>query len=240
MTHTTPATRCLKLCLIAIAVSPSFKVRADESLPWYLGASGGPTQGTVDDSRILQRLSTGGLPLASIADDSRDKGYKVYGGYHFSPNFALEASYFNVGKYSFAVATTPAGTLNGETRIRGLGLDAVLSAPLTDKLKMSAKLGLNYAQAQDSFIGSGAVTVGSPNPSQTELNPKLGFSLEYALTEAVSVRAEIERYRINDAVGGRGDIDHLTVGLVYSWGLAPPAEPAQEAESPPSTIVETR
>ena len=232
--------RAIALAMLALTVTTSCAVWAEEDLPWYIGASGGPSQASIDDGRILQRLSAAGLPLASIADDSRDNGYKVYGGYHFNPNFSLEASYFDLGKYGFAVATTPAGTLTGETRIRGLGLDAVLSAPLTDKLKMSAKLGLNYAQAQDSFIGSGAVTVGSPNPSQTELNPKLGFSLEYALTEAVSVRAEIERYRINDAVGGRGDIDHLTVGLVYSWGLAPPAEPAPEAESPPSTIVETR
>jgi len=232
MHHNTPARRNLKLCLMAIALSSPCATWAEEAMPWYIGASGGPTQGTIDDTRILQRLSAAGLPLSSIADDSRDNGYKVYGGYHFSPNFGLEASYFDLGKYAFAATTTPAGTLNGEARVRGLGLDAVLTASLTDKLKVSAKLGLNYAQAQDTFVGSGAVTVGNANPQQTELNPKIGFALEYALTEALSVRAEIERYRINDAVGGRGDVDHLTVGLVYSWGLPTPPEPTSAAPPP--------
>ncbi len=239
MHHNTSISRIFKLSLMAMTVATSCATWADGTMPWYLGASGGPTQGTIDDGRILQRLSTAGLPIASITDDSRDKGYKVYGGYHFSPNFGVEASYFDVGNYAFAVATTPAGTLHGEARIRGLGLDAVLSAPLTEKLKVSAKVGLNYAQTQDTFVGSGAVTVGNPSPSQTELNPKIGFSLEYALTDALSVRAEIERYRVNDAVGGRGDVDHLTVGLVYSWGLKPPIEPSAEPAKP-STIVETR
>ncbi len=224
--------RCyFKLCFMAVAITTSCATWADEAMPWYIGASGGPSQGTIDDGRILQGLSAAGLPLASITDDSRDNGYKVFGGYHFSPNFALEASYFDLGKYGFAVSTTPAGTLTGESRVRGLGLDAVLMAPLTNKLRVSAKVGLNYAQVQDNFVASGAVTAANPNPSQTELNPKIGFGMEYALTEALSVRAEIERYRISDAVGGRGDVDHLTVGLVYSWGL-PQAMTPEPASTP--------
>ena len=239
MNHHTSSRHNLKLCLMALSLSASCTTWADQPMPWYLGASGGPTQGAIDDARILQHLSAAGLPLASIADDSRDNGYKVYGGYHFSPNFGLEASYFDLGKYAFAASTTPAGTLNGEARVRGLGLDAVMTAPLSNKLKVSAKLGLNYAQTQDSFVGSGAVTVSTPNPSQAELNPKMGFAVEYALTDALSVRAEIERYRINDAVGGRGDVDHLTVGLVYSWGLPPPIDIAHDAV-PASTAPEKR
>jgi OOP family OmpA-OmpF porin len=31
------------------------------------------------------------------------------------------------------------------------------------------------------------------------------------------MRAEAERYRINDAVGSKGDIDLLSVGLVYRF-----------------------
>jgi len=37
------------------------------------------------------------------------------------------------------------------------------------------------------------------------------------MAEALAFRAELERYRIDDAVGSRGDIDHLSIGLVYSW-----------------------
>jgi OOP family OmpA-OmpF porin len=190
-----------------------------------MGASAGPAQARIDDAHILQNLGTVGLGNASISDADRDNGFKVFGGYQFNRNFAVEGSYFDLGKFGFTATTTPAGTLNGDIRLRGLGLDAVLSAPLTSRLRVFAKVGVNYAEARDNFSGSGAVTVLDPNPSKTELNPKIGIGVQYALTEALSVRAELERYHVNDAVGGRGDVDHLSIGLVYSWGFAKPPVP---------------
>jgi OOP family OmpA-OmpF porin len=54
---------------------------------------------------------------------------------------------------------------------------------------------------------------------------KVGLGLQYALSDAWSVRLDLERYRINDAVGNHGDIDHLSLGLVYLFGASKP--PAQ-------------
>ena len=54
MNHHTSSRRNLKLCLMALALSASCATWADELLPWYVGASGGPTQGAIDDARILQ------------------------------------------------------------------------------------------------------------------------------------------------------------------------------------------
>jgi OOP family OmpA-OmpF porin len=201
-----------------------------------MGASAGPTQARIDDAHILQNLGTVGLGNASISDANRDNGYKVFGGYQFNRNFAVEGSYFDLGKFGFSATTTPAGTLNGDISLRGFGLDAVLSAPLTSKLRVFAKLGANYAEARDNFNSTGAVTVLDHNPSKTELNPKIGIGVQYTLTEALSVRAELERYRVNDAVGGHGDVDHLSIGLVYSWGFAKPPMPVPAPE--PVAVVE--
>ena len=41
-----------------------------------------------------------------------------------------------------------------------------------------------------------------------------------AITDAIDVRLEAERYRINDAVGNDGDIDLYSIGLTYRFGAS--------------------
>jgi OOP family OmpA-OmpF porin len=62
-----------------------------------------------------------------------------------------------------------------------------------------------------------------PNPSTRGANYKLGLGVQYAFTEALAMRAEVERYRINDAVGRKGDVDLISVGLVYHFGGKTPS-----------------
>ena len=235
--HTRNTARsCRTLSLLTLALLASPWALADESAAWYLGASAGPTQATIDDARIQQNLAAQGFTNASISDHNRDTGYKVFGGYRFNPHWALEASYFDLGQYRFDASTTPAGTLSGAVRLRGLALDAVLTAPLTDKFSVFGKLGAHTTEASDNFAGSGAVSVANTSPSKTELNAKIGIGMQYAFTDALAVRAELERYRVNDAVGSRGDVDHLSVGLVYTWGH--PRKPAPIAAPEPVRVVE--
>jgi OOP family OmpA-OmpF porin len=241
MKSSTSTSRCLQLSLLTLAMLATPWAQADESTSWYLGASVGPTQANIDDARILQNLGNSGLGTTGISDSNRDNGYKIFGGYQFNRNFALEGSYFDLGQFGFSANTTPAGTLSGDIRLRGIGLDAVLRAPLTDRFSVFAKVGANYAEARDRFSASGAVTVLDSAPSKSELNPKIGIGMQYAFSQAWAVRAELERYRINDAVGSRGDVDHLSVGLVYSWGHPkepePVAAPAPVAEVLPVVVV---
>ncbi len=99
------------------------------------------------------------------------------------------------------------------------------------------RVGAAYAQTQDRFSGSGAVAVTDPSPSRRETNYKYGFGTQYAFTPALSLRLEAERYRVNDAVGQRGDVDMLTLGLIYRFGG--PAAPAQRvAETPYASPTE--
>jgi OOP family OmpA-OmpF porin len=236
----------LRLSALTLALLSTPLAFAQDDSSWYMGASAGPTRATIDDGRIVQNMGLGGFPNATVSDDDRDTGYKVFGGYRFNRNLGLEGSYFDLGKYSFAARTTPADTLNGQMQVRGFGLDAVLTAPLTEKFSVFGKVGAQYSEARDSFTSTGNVLVRDPNPSKSELNPKLGIGMQYAFTDAFAVRAELERYRVNDAVGSRGDIDHLSVGLVYSWGqarkpapvmAAAPVQVVQAAPPPPAPMV---
>ncbi len=71
----------------------------------------------------------------------------------------------------------------------------------------------------------------NPNPSKREANYKFGVGLQYNFTESLGMRAEAERYRINDAVGNKGDVDLVSIGLVYRFGGKTPA-PVQRAAAP--------
>ena len=83
----------------------------------------------------------------------------------------------------------------------------------------------------------GAVNVLIPYPRKNATNYKFGVGLQYALTHSLGMRLEAERYRIDDAVGNKGDIDLLSVGLIYRFGgeapLPPPPPPPEAAPAPP-------
>ncbi len=224
-----------KLSLVALAVMASTLALADDS-GWYTGANIGRTKATIDDARISSNLLGAGATAVSIVDEDRDHGFKVYGGYQFNRYFALEGGYFDLGRFAFTANTTPAGTLSGNINLRGLNLDLVGTLPITEKFSAFGRIGANYAQASDSFSGTGAVRIFSSEPSTRETNLKVGFGLQYAFTDALALRGELERYRINDAVGNRGDVDMLSVGLVYRFGAKTPT-PVARAPAPAPAYV---
>jgi OOP family OmpA-OmpF porin len=161
--------------------------------------------------------------MTAIDKQESATNYKLYAGYKFNRNFAIEGGYFKLGDFGFTSSTVPAGSLRGNISLQGLNVDAVAIWPLTSRFSANARVGVNYAEAVDSFSGTGAVHVLNPNPTAKEANLKVGLGLQYALTDSLSVRADLERYRINDAVGNHGDVDHLSVGLVVLFGADKPA-----------------
>ncbi len=232
------------LGLAVLAAIASSYAAADDT-GWYGGANIGQSRATIDDARITSGLLGSGFSTTSIADDKRDTGYKIFGGYQFNRNFAVEGGYFDLGRFGFAATTVPAGTLFGNIKLRGLNLDLVGTVPITEKFSAFGRVGVDYAQARDNFSGNGTVSVLNSNPSKRDTNLKFGLGLQYAFTPTLDMRLEAERYRINDAVGNKGDIDLVSLGLVYRFGEKPPApaprapepEPVAAAPAPAPAIV---
>lgn len=233
-----------KLSLLALALMAATCAMADNT-GWYGGANIGQSQATIDDARITSGLLVNGLTAGAISSVNRDLGFKVFGGYQFNKNFAIEGGYFDLGQFGFTTNTTPAGTLSGDIKLKGLNLDALGILPITEKFSAFGRIGVTHTQANDSFVGTGAVNVPNPNPSSRDTNLKVGLGLQYALTDALTVRTEIERYRIDDAVGNKGDVDLVSVGLVYRFGAKVPTpvarqftpEPAVLAQAPAPVVV---
>lgn len=231
----TGALGTLSLMTLAVLASP-YALAGDTG--WYAGISAGRSTAEIDDPRITSGLLSSGFTTTSITDDDRDTGYKLYGGYQFNKYFALEGGYFDLGTFGFTATTIPAGTLNGTIRLKGVNLDAVGIWPFTEKFSIFGRVGVNHAQAKDRFSGTGAVGVTNPNPSERDTNYKFGAGLQYAFTPALAMRGEIERYRIDDAVGNRGDVDLLSIGLVYRFGAKTPGPAPRPMTRAPDPIPE--
>jgi len=230
------------LGLVAFAALASPLAMAQDT-GWYGGANVGQSRATIDDARIRSNLLNDGFTSATIIDDDRSTGFKIFGGYQLNKNFAVEGGYFDLGKFGYSATTVPAGTLNGNMKVRGLNLDLVGTLPMTEKFSVFGRVGVNYAQTRDNFSGTGAVSVTNPNPRKNDTNYKFGAGLQYAFNDSLAMRLEGERYRVNDAVGNKGDVDLYSVGLIYRFGpkaQAPApyvAAPAYVAEAPAPVVA---
>lgn len=221
------------LGLAALAVLGTTPVLAQvPASGWYGGASVGRSATTIDDDRISSGLQGQGLGVVSIDDRDRATGYKLFGGYQFSPYIGIEGGYFDLGKTGYTATTVPPGTLSGDMRLKGLNLDLVGTLPLMGKLSALGRVGVTSIRASDNFSATGAVTMpyANPSPSQRSTNLKVGLGLMYDITDSLAVRAEAERYRLKDAVGNRGHADLFSVGLIYRFGA--PVRVAQAAPAP--------
>lgn len=210
------------LALAALACFGSAPALAQDSSSYnYLGGAVGQSRAKIDEEGITARQIGSGLLGTVMTRDERDTGYRLFLGRQFNRYIAVEAGFFKLGQFSFQSSTVPAGTLDGQLRSQGGNLDLIGGLPLSENLTAIARVGVQYAKTRDRFSGTGAVQVIDPTPSKRATNAKLGLGLEYAVNPSFSVRGEAERYRMNDASGGSGHVNMVSVSLLFPFGRAP-------------------
>ncbi|WP_439605652.1 OmpA family protein [Hydrogenophaga sp.] len=213
---------------------------ADEPGFFYGGISAGNARSDVDEAAVAAGV-LGGAAVTGISSDERDNGYKLFGGYQLNRNIGFEAGYFDLGKTTFS-ATAPGGAFNNDTRMRGLNLDLVGTLPITDKFSLLGRVGVAMGRTRASFTGAGAA--GVPDRNDNKANAKVGLGVQYEINRSFWVRGEVERYRVNNGVGGRTNTNLYSVGLVFPFGRAPlPAPyvaqaPAYVAPAPAPVVVQ--
>lgn len=227
-----------RLSLVALAAAIGPLAMAQDG-GWYAGGNIGQSRALIDDARVANGMLGSGLSVTSIEDKKRDLGFKLFGGYQLNRNFAVEGGYFNLGKLGYTATTTPAGTLTGEMKVQGLNLDLVGTLPFSEKFSAFGRVGLTYADTKDNFSGTGAVSVSNPSASKQAGGYKFGLGLQYELTKALAMRVEAERYRIDDAIGNKGDVDLVSLGLIFRFGgkTQEPVRAAPVARAAPAAPV---
>lgn len=233
-TNVLNSARVLGALAAAVAITTSSAATAAVVPGWYLGGNLGLSRAEIDEDRIRESLESEGFAVTAFSDDDRDLGYKLFGGYQLNRYFALEAGYFDLGMFDFEATTDPLGSFEGDIDITGFNLDVVGLLPITTRFSAFGRGGVTREEAKVRFDRTGAVDVNDPRRDKSATNYKFGFGVEYAVTDNIGLRAEAERYRIDDAVGNDGDVDLYSVGLVYRFA-ATRAEPAPSAPVPVAT-----
>lgn len=227
------------LVVAALAVLASSPTVADDS-GGYIGGNLGVSRVEIDDDKIVDALRAGGFTTNSINDEDDDTGYKLFGGYQFNRQWSLEGGFFNLGEFGFTANTTPAGSLTGRTEIQGLSIDPVFTWPLTGKFSLLGRVGLTYAEADTSYTATGTVSP-PPDRDKRAASYKFGGGAQYDFTRHFGMRAEAESYRIDDAVGNKGDVNLYSLGFVYRFfgddAPPPPVQSRPRPVAPPVLVI---
>lgn len=234
-THPTQFTlRLLTLASLGpMMVLPSFA----QSSPYFYGGVGAGRAGVmIEEMDITNEQVPLGVRSDSIARDDRDTTYKIFGGYQFNRNVAIEAGYFNLGKFSWDSTTVPAGNLHGQVQFQGMNLDLVGTAPITERFSMLGRVGAAWTRTRGEYTATGAAgPVLNPTPSDRAVNLKLGAGLQYDFAPGFIMRGEFESYRVSDALDRRGRVNAVTVSLVFPFGRT--AAPAPRMAAAPAYVA---
>ena len=159
----------------------------------------------------------------SNCNDS-DTSWKIFGGYQFTPNFALELGYNDFGRVSGdATAVLGGSTFTGNAKIEATAfeLTGVGSLPLGHQFSLYGKLGVYYAETKSSATvrqTTPPFASGSASTSDNNTNLTFGFGARYDITRNIAVRAEWQRFsKVGSDDTGKGDIDVLAIGGLYRF-----------------------
>ncbi len=175
----------------------------------------GPYLGAGIGHAMLDNDTLDQLEDIGASTDDNDVSYKLFAGYQFNPNFAVEASYLDFGDFDAS------GILNGDpARAKlsadGFGFALVGKLPIQSGFSVYGKLGMIAWDGDLSFAftdSNGDRWSGSASEDGTD--PFYGVGAEYIVNQLV-MRAEYERYDISES-GEDFEIDLISGSLGYRF-----------------------
>lgn len=209
----------LKLLALCAASLLAGAAQAREG-SWYLAVGFGASTTEVDESVV----GVAGATASSLLRDERDPGFKLLVGYAFSPYWAVEGGFAQLGEFSITrdVTAPAAGAANASLRVKGFVIDLVGTAPLGRRFSAIGRAGVLLSEVRTFRAVSGSATLEPGLPSSAisdEFNFKLGAGLQYELSPKVALRAEWEHfYRVGDpAATGELEINLIGGGIVLRF-----------------------
>ena len=140
--------------------------------------------------------------INGVTGDSSGTAGKVFGGYQFNKNLAVELGYSDLAKFG--------GSGTGSARAHATTVDAVGLLPLGDTaFSALARVGVaNTRTRTTSLLGV--------ESSDSGTDAHAGLGLQYNLSKNAAIRGEWERYRVK-TFGEKNNTDLATVGFVWSF-----------------------
>jgi OOP family OmpA-OmpF porin len=144
--------------------------------------------------------------------DKTDVGFKVMGGYRFTPNWAAELGYFDFGK-----AKADDGGISAEIGNTAVGLGLAFHQKLGADWNLVARLGA--ARVKTKLSGSVA-GLGSASMTDKNTQAYAGLGLGYMLSKSTSIDLAWDYTRSQfkqDDMDESGSVHVLSVGLTFGF-----------------------
>ncbi|MDP2788149.1 MAG: outer membrane beta-barrel protein [Pseudomonadota bacterium] len=209
------------LTALVLAGSSITAMAADTG--WYAGVGVGSAQAKdlVSAAEFdADLLADYGITATSTIDDS-DTAWKLFAGYRFNKNLAVEGGYADLGKATFdsIVTSGGGGRVSASWGAKAWSLAAVGILPVTDQFEVFGKIGGYFYNADLSATGSGGGGTVSVSVDDDGTGLLFGVGASYSFTKNIAVRAEWERYKdVGDENAiGTSDVDMLSVGIQYKF-----------------------
>jgi OOP family OmpA-OmpF porin len=186
----------------------------------YIGVGAG--QSTFRDSPT----SCGDLgldPGCNFDVDDTDTGLRIFGGFRFNPNGALEVGYVDLGKAKINnVSGTVGGTpVSGSGEFKATGVDVSLLGllPFGQGFGAMARIGFMGWDAKASATASSFGTSASVSDSATGTDLTYGLGLTFDFSNTVGGRLEWQRFKnVGDQnTTGQTDIDLLSFSALFKF-----------------------
>ena len=155
--------------------------------------------------------------VASIGITSCDdtaNGYRIFGGYQFNKNFAVELGYADFGKADASGVVLSVPT-SAEWKANAWDVSAVGILPVADKLSVLGRLGFQRWSV-DLDINAGGVPI---SESATGSDWVYGVGLQYDFTRQFGLRGEWAHYgNIGDSdTTGQTDVNVTGVSALFRF-----------------------
>ena len=218
-----------------IAISANSAIA--ESGKWYIGVGAGLSlyndwsSGNItafDDALGVVNFDG----TQSTDSDDNTFGYKLFGGYTFYENIAVEVSYIDMGEvdansrasgtFYDAMDNPIVGDLfaSAKANVTAFTLDASLNVPMTSVFALIVKAGVYAADTKLELDAGGDIpNVDGIDYSKTDSSTGLhyGIGVNFKVTDAIGLRAEWERLDSVEANDGKSDVDLLSAAVIYNF-----------------------
>jgi OOP family OmpA-OmpF porin len=173
----------------------------------------GSAYGALDYGTLT--LSNSTIPNTNAAAFDNPKALRFAAGYHFSPEFAIEAGYAKIGNSTIAYSNATTTLETSLTQISAVGTYAV-----NDSFDVFGKLGV--ALISMNLSGTGAAAKWGSNNSTSNL--LLGIGVQYNISKQTGIRAQYENLGNTNVVVNLTkpatmsvDAGLATLGVVYNF-----------------------
>jgi len=147
--------------------------------------------------------------FTGVSCDDSDTALKVFGGAKLNKNFALEASYIDLGE---AIVTDDIDTFTAE--VTGLNLSAVGIIPASDSVDIFGKVGLLLWDLKLALSGTFNDSI-----SEDGTDISFGFGANFNVNETFAIRAEFEKFNSigKESTTGESSVTLLSLGAVFKF-----------------------